>query len=127
MKYYYLLIAMLLFLSMCRKYQKQDKTKDSMNSDYVTWVEPEVIRPKITQRAQVIYPDSLRKLKVYGTVWVECLIDTTGQIINLRVIRSDDARLNRYAIQTVSKYKFSPGMINRKKIKWKISLPIEFR
>ena len=123
----YLLITILLLLSMCNKYQKQDRIKDNLNSDQVKRVEPEFIRPKIIQRAQVIYPDSLRKLKVKGTVWVECLIDTFGNIVEAIVIRSDDERLNPFAIKTALSYKCSPAMINRKKMKWKITFPIEFR
>ena len=128
MKYYYILITILLLLfSMCYKYQKQDGMEDNLNSDHVTIVEPEFIRPKIIQRAQVIYPDSLRKLKVKGTVWVECLIDTFGNIVEAIVIRSDDERLNPFAIKTALSYKCSPAMINRKKMKWRITFPIEFR
>ncbi len=128
MKYYYLfIIAILLMFSMCHKNQKQDRTKDNMNSDHVIRVEPEFIRPKIIQRAHIIYPDSLRKLKVYGTVWVECLIDTFGNIVEAKVIQSDDERLNQFAIKTALSYKCSPAMINRKKMKWKITFPLEFR
>ena len=123
----YLLITILLLLSMCNKYQKQDRIKDNLNLDQVKRVEPEFIRPKIIQRAQVVYPDSLRKLKVKGTVWVECLIDTFGNIVEAIVIRSDDERLNPFAIKTALSYKCSPAMINRKKMKWKITFPIEFR
>lgn len=121
---YYTFIIILLLLS-CNNNQKKEEVRLHENpyrNDRVEW-----IRPEILEKSDIIYPDSLRELKVIGTVWVECLIDTLGQIVKKRVIYSDDNRLNPLALQTVSNYKFSPGMINLKKIESIIVFPIQFK
>lgn len=120
----YFAIIFILFISGCTNNQKtmaNNNSIDSVQTNRIEW-----IRPQIIEKSELIYPDSLKESNISGTVWIECIIDTLGNIVNKRVLKSNDNRLNQFALQTVSGYTFSSGMMNKKKIESKISFPIRF-
>jgi TonB family protein len=98
-------VIFILFFIGCNNSQKIDADKKSQYNNKSTRVE--WTRPQIIKKSKLIYPDSLKKLNISGTVWVECLIDTVGNVVKKRVIESSDSRLNQVALQTISGYTFS--------------------
>jgi TonB family protein len=124
MMQYFAIIVILLMLS-CNSSKKATGDKiagNNIQTDRVEWT-----RPRIIQKSTLVYPDSLRDSNISGTVWMECTIDTLGNIMTEKVIESTDSRLDKFALQTVSGYTFSPGLINKKKIESKLTFSIEFK
>ena len=124
MKFYF--VIFLFFLVNCNNF-KTETNKINDSSQNVFREEPIHIWPKIIKKAETIYPDSLKESGIVGTVWVECTIDTSGALIGEKIIKSDNERLNYFALKTVKRYKFSPASINNKKVIWNLVIPIEFK
>lgn len=55
-----------------------------------------------------IYPENCRARGAQGVVMVEFDVTPEGTVVNPRVIASENSCLDRAALQTISKWKFSP-------------------
>ncbi|MEK7266646.1 MAG: TonB family protein [Pseudomonadota bacterium] len=55
-----------------------------------------------------IYPENCRAKGAQGIVMVEFDVTADGAVVNPRVVASENSCLDRAAIQTISKWKFSP-------------------
>jgi len=55
-----------------------------------------------------IYPENCRARGAQGVVMVEFDVTADGAVVNPRVVASENSCLDRAALQTISKWKFSP-------------------
>ena len=55
-----------------------------------------------------IYPENCRAKGAQGIVMVEFDVTADGAVVNPRVVASENSCLDRAALQTISKWKFSP-------------------
>jgi TonB family protein len=71
----------------------------------------DVLEPRKIRNVVPAYPESGRKARLYGAVQVEFVIDTTGAVGDVRVLRScppfDDA-----AVQAVKRWRYEPTFLN---------------
>ena len=118
MKEIYCLLIMIFIQFNCAKNFKSD---DNQKSGYPVWYPPE-----ITYKGNTIYPDSLKMKKITGTVWVECIIDTSGELYDKKIYKSTNTSLNNAALQTVENYKFHSGKLGDEKIQGKLVIPLKF-
>jgi|GEM_PF-3575992 len=70
---------------------------------------PGVTPPKSIQKSAVEYPDAARKQKLEGTVQLNLLISETGQVIDVRVIKSAHPLLDEAAVRTVKQWLYEPA------------------
>jgi protein TonB len=63
-----------------------------------------------------IYPDQAKRLRIFGTVVVEVVIDETGKIISARA-SSGPASLTEAAVQAALRAKFSPTKLSGQPVK----------
>jgi periplasmic protein TonB len=79
--------------------------------------------------SNIQYPEIDKENKIQGLVVLRFVIEKTGEISNIEVIRSVSATLDQEAIRVVSNMpKWIPGYDkNREYIKVKYTLPIKFR
>ena len=73
-----------------------------------------------------IYPDAARRARIQGKVILEAVIDTAGNIVDIRVLKSEPL-LTDAAIAAVRQWKYSPALQNGRPVKVYFSVVVEFR
>jgi protein TonB len=76
------------------------------------------------------YPDSEKKAKIQGTVFVNFLVEKDGSITHIKVLRSvpNGPGLSKEAVRILSNMpKWTPGMQNDQIVKVSYHLPIHFQ
>lgn len=68
--------------------------------------------PSATRKVDPAYPLELMRQNIGGTVILYAVIHRDGTIAGVRVLRSVDERLDRFATQALSKWHFDPAMKN---------------
>jgi protein TonB len=100
-------------------------SQNSKNNKFYSY-DPEFIRPKIIERDTLVIPDSIKVKGYTGIVMVECTIDTSGNIIEKKVIKSTNSIFNALALSSVEKYKFKPAIYGGQKIISNLVIPVKF-
>ncbi len=80
--------------------------------------------------SNIKYPEECRKMGVEGKVFVKFIVDATGNIINVQVLRGvvDGKLLEKEAIRVVqSMPKWKPGTQGGKAVSVYFTLPISFK
>lgn len=73
------------------------------------------------------YPDSAIKDSVTGKVFVNFVVDTTGNLINIKILKGVREDLDNEALRVVGLLNgWTPGIQRGKKVKVAYSLPIHF-
>jgi TonB family protein len=75
-------------------------------------VESELSAPSATLKVDPAYPLELMRQNVGGTVILYAVIHSDGSVGKIRVLRSVDERLDRYASDAIAKWKFDPATKN---------------
>jgi TonB family protein len=70
----------------------------------------QVSSPVATSKVDPAYPLELMRQNVQGTVILYGVIHADGSVSQVRVLRSVDARLDHFASDAISKWKFQPAM-----------------
>lgn len=79
--------------------------------------------------ANVQYPADCKAERVQGKVFVSFVIETSGSISDIKVVRDPDPkkRLGQEAVRVVKKMpKWKPGKQNGKKVRVQYTLPFNF-
>lgn len=84
----------------------------SPNSPQSPNVPPGISPPRVVHRIDPEYPAELRREGVTGVVTIQALIDKTGRLLQPRVVRSADHRLDELALAAVARWTFKPGTVN---------------
>jgi TonB family protein len=70
---------------------------------------PGVTPPKSKNKTSVEYPETARKQKLEGTVQLNLLISETGQVLDVRVLKSAHPILDEAAVRTVKQWLYEPA------------------
>lgn len=83
---------------------------------------------KVVRKAMPILPDSCRVLGVTGGVWVKALIDTNGDVLDVRVLKSSgtDCGLEGAASSAGREYKFNPAFLEGKPVAVWVTFEVNF-
>lgn len=74
------------------------------------------------------YPKEQLDAGIQGRVVIKFYVDTLGNVCEPTIVRGKDSALDREAIRLVKTFpRFSPGMLNGKKVKVRYLLPITFK
>ena len=74
------------------------------------------------------YPKDAVKDGIQGRVMVDFIIDKSGKVIDVRVVRGVDPLLDAEAIRVVSASpKWRPGRVKGNKVRTSLTIPVEFR
>jgi len=77
--------------------------------------------------SNIRYPESAKKSKIEGRVYVGFDIDTDGSVINIKVLRGVNSELDAEAIRVIkSMPKWTPGKQRGKAVRVNYTLPIMF-
>lgn len=72
-----------------------------------------------------VYPEIARAVHVGGTVILECVIDTTGHVTNVRVVKSVPL-LDRAAIEAVRQWRYTPSVYNGRPVSVLMTVTVRF-
>jgi TonB family protein len=67
------------------------------------------VKPKPTAQPQPKYPETLKASGVAGNVVLDFVIDSKGNVRNLRALKSTQAEFEAPAIEAVNQWKYSPA------------------
>jgi protein TonB len=81
--------------------------------------------PKKTKEVLPIYPAIARAARVQGTVILDAVIDETGKVTTVRVLRSNPP-LDAAAIDAVRQWEFTPTLLNGQPIPIVMTVTITF-
>ncbi|PYT09492.1 MAG: hypothetical protein DMF49_01990 [Acidobacteria bacterium] len=71
------------------------------------------------------YPEMARKARVEGKVIIEAVIDTDGNVVDVKVLRSIPL-LDKAAIEAVKRWKYRPAMQHGRPVKVYFTVVVEF-
>jgi periplasmic protein TonB len=86
----------------------------------------DVKAPSVTKRVEPQYTDLARKAKITGVVIVEAVIDKSGNVDKVRVIKGLTMGLSEAAEDAVKKWKFRPGTLNGEPVDVIFNLTVNF-
>jgi len=89
---------------------------------------PEGMRaPTVVSRVEAEYPAELRAAGVQGQVVVGGTVPKEGgSLRNPRVVRSDDSRLEAFALEAVSRWTWHPGLQNGQPVDVEFTTTVTF-
>ena len=89
----------------------------------------EVSKPEVINRAKPNYPPAALKQKVEGTVVLSILVDESGKVGDVKVLRpaGGSTGLNEAAIAAAKKWTFRPAVKAGKKVKVWVTYPVAFK
>ena len=85
-------------------------------------------KPSVISFPSLEYPESLREAAVQGTVVVQAIVDTSGdvEVPTLKVLSSSDPQFSDAALKAVRRTQFRPGRINGRPVRVLVQLPFRF-
>lgn len=87
----------------------------------------EVLSPTIIYRVSPAYPAAAHKIRLQGSVTVQAIIDRTGQLRNVAILRSSSPLFNEAALAAVEQWKFLPGSMRGRPVDTIFELKIMFK
>ena len=88
---------------------------------------PDLTQPVATRKVDPAYPMQLMRENVAGTVILYAVIHSDGSIGDVKVLRSVDDRLDRFASDAISQWKFDPATKNGAPVDVEATFQIPFR
>jgi protein TonB len=83
-------------------------------------------QPIARVRQAPTYPYDMRRAGINGSVVVEFIISTEGDVIQTQIVRSSHREFEQPALQAVQKWKFKPGRRGGKVVNVRASQLLEF-
>lgn len=89
---------------------------------------PGVRTPTLILQVKPRYTEDAMRLRIQGSVWIECVVLPDGSVGDLRVMRSLDSRfgLDDEAIAAAKQWRFRPGALNGKPVPVVVSIELMF-
>jgi TonB family protein len=85
-----------------------------------------VSAPIAVKQVKPQYTAEARAARVAGIVVLECVVEATGSVGDVRVTRSLDAGLDQEAIKAVKQWRFEPGTKDGKPVPVQVTLEMTF-
>jgi len=74
----------------------------------------------------LVYPQKAKEQKIEGTVTLEIVLNELGNVVEKKVISSDNDIFNSYALNVIDYVKFRPAKRSEKPVHSKLLVPIHF-
>ncbi|MFI5200804.1 MAG: energy transducer TonB [Candidatus Kapaibacterium sp.] len=105
--------------------ERQPQDSNEAHSRFVNLdVEPHELKPL---ERLIQYPEVARRMQLEGVVSLAALIDKSGMVDKVNILRSSDPLFSQEAIRAMKSEKFSPAMQHGTPIKIWITRTIHFR
>ncbi len=83
--------------------------------------------PVAISRVSPVYTEIARKARLQGVVVLEAIIDTSGNVTQVRILKGLPMGLDKSAEEAVKKWKFKPATLNGRPVKVYFNLTVNFR
>ena len=84
--------------------------------------------PRLVSRVPPIYPYSARRRGINGEVVVRFLVDASGRVSRLSIVRAQPQGVFERAVeQSVNRWRFKPGLYQGRPVSTWVVLPIRFK
>ncbi|MEX2586034.1 MAG: energy transducer TonB, partial [Balneolaceae bacterium] len=93
----------------------------------VTEQMPELIGGLSGVQENLKYPGEAKKAGLEGRVYIQFIVNSTGEVEDPKVIRGIDESLDEAALEAVKQARFHPGLIRGNPVRVQYSLPIVFQ
>jgi TonB family protein len=89
---------------------------------------PGITLPKVVREVKPSYTKAAMEAKVQGSVWLECVVNSQGDIAEVKVTRSLDEThgLDQEAVKAAKQWKFTPAQKDGKPVAVAITLELTF-
>jgi protein TonB len=87
----------------------------------------DVHAPELVSRIEPIYPDAARRARLEGLVVLDAIIATSGEIEDVRVMRSANALLDSAAEDAVRRWRYRPATWNGRAVRVLLRVTVVFR
>lgn len=87
----------------------------------------ELMAPEVIREIDPAYPTELMRQNVHGTVVLYAVIQTDGSVQDVKVLESVDFRLDEYARQALSQWRFRPATKNGNPVGLTMVVKVPFR
>lgn len=84
-------------------------------------------QPKVVKQTEPVYPQGMKNSRMIGEVTIAFTVDTSGNVVDPKIIRSNNPGFEQAAIEAVLKWKFKPGIKDGKAVKTRMQIPITFQ
>ena len=102
-----------------------DHTDNTIRVDYDT--PPGPVDGFAALQKELVYPESAKKNKIEGRVILQTVIDETGEILEVDVIKSLDPACDEAAAQAIRATEWKPALEEGKPVKVKVAVPVVFK
>jgi TonB family protein len=82
--------------------------------------------PKLIERTEPQYPEEARAKGIQGIVLLRAVISMDGRPIGLKVLSSPDGELSKAAMDSVSRWRYEPTLLNGEPIEVATTLAVRF-
>ena len=86
-----------------------------------------VTSPTVIRRVEPVYPPLPLRNRMGGVVVLQCIIDKSGRVRDVRVDRSSFAAFEQPAIDAVQQWLFTPGTLNGQPVDVIFELTVKFQ
>jgi len=83
--------------------------------------------PKLLRKVKPVYPSEARAAGIRGEVVLEMIIDKSGSVRDVKVVRGLPKGLSRAAVDAVSQWKFKPGTLRGEPVDVVFSVTLNFK
>jgi protein TonB len=87
----------------------------------------DVKAPTTISRVEPQYTELARKARIEGIVIIEAIINTNGDVTDVRVLKPLPLGLDQSALEAVKRWRFKPGTLNGQPVPVIYNLTINFR
>ena len=88
--------------------------------------EGEIAAPRLLKRVDPVYPEQAKADKIQGSVGLEIVIDTEGEVIQTAVTKSV-AGLDEAAVTAVGQWRYTPTLLNNQPVEVILRVTVNFR
>ena len=88
---------------------------------------PEIAKPVLIKRVEPVFPGFARQHYQAGQVVLEAEISSDGKVTGVRLVQSLESLCDQAAVDAVSQWEFSPGMVGGKPVKTHMIVTVTFK
>jgi TonB family protein len=87
----------------------------------------DVVAPEKVDAPPPVYTETARKARIQGVVIVQAIIDKSGNVTNVKVLKGLPMGLEQSAVDAVKRWRFRPATLNGKPVAVYYNLTVNFR